>query len=126
MNPEQLKIPAPKYKQGAYVWYVRDHESVFKRAYVCGWKIVTWSHGHSMLYYTVEYYDPDNEVCDYDNDVTDYEVAENRLYDNELDARRKQLELMTKRCNHDSDELKKKLVTKEEIEKRIKALEEAL
>ena len=41
----------------------------------------------------MEYYDPDNEECDYDNLVTDYEVAENRLYDNELDALRKQLEL---------------------------------
>lgn len=96
MNPEQIKTPTPKYKQGDYVWYVRDHESVFKRAYVCGWKIVTWSHGNSLIYYTVEYDDPE---VDYDEDPSggcDYDIAENRLYDNELDARHKQLELWSR------------------------------
>lgn len=92
MRLEQIKIPTPKYKQGDYVWYVRDHESVFKRAYVCGWKIETWSHGQSVISYTVEYYDPDNDEFEDSNYVTAYDVAENRLYDNELDALRKQLE----------------------------------
>jgi len=93
VDVHKIQIPTPKYKPGDYVWYVRDHESVFKRAYVCGWKIVIWSHDHSLIYYTVEYDDPE---VDYDEDPSggcDYDIAENRLYDNELDALRKQLEL---------------------------------
>ena len=86
------KPPTPKHKHGAYVWYVRDGENIFKRAYVCDWKIVIWSHGHSQIFYTVEYYDPNSD--DYEeNDSTDYDVPEHLLFDNELDARRKQLEL---------------------------------
>ena len=118
VDVHKIQIPTPKYKQGDYVWYVRDHESVFKRAYVCGWKIVIWSHDHSLIYYTVEYDDPE---VDYDEDPSggcDYDIAENRLYDNELDARRKQLELWSslhtrqQRIMEDLDRLRAEIMQK--------------
>lgn len=92
MDKNQIQLPTPKYKQGDHVWYVRDEESVFKRAYICSWKMVIYSYGQSMIYYTVEYDDPDSDDDDFDAGC-DYDVAENRLYDNALDALRKQLEL---------------------------------
>ena len=125
MDQKPIRIPTPKYNQDDYVWYVKDEESLFKRAYVCGWKIVTWSHGHSMIYYTVEYYDPDNEECEYDNYVTDYEVAENRLYDNELDALRKQLELWSSEHTRQQSTLESLDRIRANIMKRILELEQA-
>lgn len=91
MNPDQIKLSTPKFKQGDHVWYVQDKARVFERAYVCSWKLQTYSFGQSNVYYTVEHRDlgddDDNPLC------CAYDVPENRIYANELDARRKQLEL---------------------------------
>jgi ATP-dependent helicase/DNAse subunit B len=54
--------------------------------------MVIYSYGQSSIYYTVEYDDPDCDDDDLDAGC-DIDIAENRFYDNELDARRKQLEL---------------------------------
>lgn len=119
---DNIQIPTPKYKPGDRLWYVRDKDGVFPRAYVCSWKMVIWSFGQSMIYYTVEYDDPDAD--EEDPCGPGYDVAENRLYDNELDARRKQQELLIteyKRQHKIMEELEKKDA---EIMHRILALKD--
>ena len=118
-----IELPAPKYKQGDRVWYVRDEESVFKGAYICSWKMVIYSYGQSMICYTVEYDDPDSDDDDFAAGC-DHDIAENRLYNNELDARRKQLELWDSKHNqqqHIMDELNALRI---EIRQQIQVLEQ--
>lgn len=97
-----IQLPTHKYKSGDYVWYVRDSKSVFKNAYICSWEIQLFSSGFSAVKYEVGFFDP--EVDAYE-DATEWDVCENRLFDNELDARRKQLELIEQQYKMKESEL---------------------
>ena len=124
MNQPQIKLPTPKYKQGDRVWYVRDKDSSFRRAYVCSWKMIIWSYEHIVIKYTVEYDDPDSDDYEDQSDC-DYDVAEDRLYLNELDARRKQLELWSAEHTKQQSVMESLDKLREKIMQRILELEKA-
>ena len=102
---DTISIPTPKFKQGDQVYYIRSRDGmIFEQSHIVGWRVVYFSHGYGLTYYSVEFYDVDQDP---DRPLFEPEVHDDMVYDNLQDARRKQRELLQKRY----DELLEKLET---------------
>lgn len=120
MSNEQLRIPKPKFKGGDRPFFVRESDGEIFKAYVCSWQIELYSSGYSQVKYCIEFYDP--EVSEYE-DATEWDVSEERLFANELDAIRCKLKLLEKRYEDTKSHMRELDSEMSEIRDRINQLE---
>lgn len=120
MNQEQIKIPKPKFKGGDRPFFVRTTDDEIFKAYVCSWCIEIYSSGYSQVKYCIEFYDP--EISDYE-DATEWDVSEERLFANELDAIRYKLKSLEKRYEDTKSRMRELDSEMSEIRARINHIE---
>ena len=115
-----IKLPTPKFKGGDRLFFVRASDDEIFKAYVCSWYIELYSSGYSQVKYCIEFYDP--EVSDYE-DATEWDVSEERLFANELDAIRYKLKSLEKRYEDTNTHMRELDSEMREIRERINQLE---
>lgn len=120
MSQEPLRIPKPKFKGGDRLFFVRASDDEIFKAYVCSWYIELYSSGYSQVKYCIEFYDP--EVSEYE-DATEWDVSEERLFANELDAIRYKLKSLEKRYEDTKSHMRELDSEMSEIRARINQLE---
>ena len=120
MDQKPIRIPKPKFKGGDRPFFVRASDDEIFKAYVCSWQIELYSSGYSQVKYCIEFYDP--EVSEYE-DATEWDVSEERLFTNELDAIRYKLKSLEKRYEDTKSHMQELSSEMSEIRDRIKQLE---
>lgn len=120
MDQKPIRIPTPKFKGGDRPFFVRASDDEVFKAYVCSWCIELYSSGYSQVKYCIEFYDP--EVSDYE-DATEWDVSEERLFANELDAIRYKLKSLEKRYEDTKSHMLELDSAMSEIRARINHLE---
>jgi len=120
MSQEQFRIPKPKFKGGDRLFFVRASDDEIFKAYVCSWHIEIYSSGYSQVKYCIEFYDP--EVSEYE-DATEWDVSEERLFANELDAIRYKLKSLEQRYEDTKSHMRELDSEMSEIRARIYQLE---
>lgn len=120
MNPSEITLPKPKFKGGDRLFFVRATDDEIFKSYVCSWRIELYSSGYSQVKYCIEFYDP--EVSEYE-DATEWDVSEERLFANELDAIRYKLKSLEKRYEDTKSHMRELDSEMSEIRARINQLE---
>jgi len=120
MDQKPIQIPTPKFKGGDRPFYVRATDNEIFKAYVCSWCIELHSSGYSQVKYCIEFYDP--EVSEYE-EATEWDVSEERLFANELDATLCKLKSLEKRYEATKSHMREMDSEMSEIRARINHLE---